>query len=67
MTPKDAKASRCPGCGAEFECGMLAAREHCWCADFPALPTPAGTACYCPRCLELKVRSAPDPRSAPAP
>ncbi|HXZ55794.1 MAG TPA: cysteine-rich CWC family protein [Burkholderiales bacterium] len=67
MSAKNASATRCPGCGAEFECGMQAGRERCWCEDFPPLPNPEGDACYCPRCLELRARSARDPRSAPAP
>ncbi|HZF18336.1 MAG TPA: cysteine-rich CWC family protein [Burkholderiales bacterium] len=68
MTPKAAKPSRCPGCGAEFECGMLAGRERCWCEDLPTLREPeAGSLCYCPRCLELKVRSEPGPRSERVP
>ncbi|HKW37530.1 MAG TPA: cysteine-rich CWC family protein [Burkholderiales bacterium] len=68
MTRKDAERGRCPGCGAGFECGMLAGRERWWCEGLPSLPDPvAGSPCYCPRCLGLKVRSAPGPRSAPAP
>src|SRR6266850_2600377 len=68
MTPKNVETTLCPGCGGEFECRMLAGRESCWCEECPALPEPvAGYSCYCPRCLEVKARSARDPRSAQAP
>src|SRR5262249_42797961 len=68
MASESTTASRCPACGAEFECGMLAGREHCWCEDLPALSEPEpGAPCYCPRCLEARVRSARGPRSARAP
>ncbi|HTQ73929.1 MAG TPA: cysteine-rich CWC family protein [Burkholderiales bacterium] len=67
MSANDTEASRCPGCGSEFECGMQVGRGRCWCKDVPSLPNPGGTACYCPRCLEIRVRNAQDPRSAQAP
>ncbi|MGB7543046.1 MAG: cysteine-rich CWC family protein [Burkholderiales bacterium] len=44
--------SACARCGAPFECGAAAGLERCWCAELPALTSPAPEAsCYCPRCL----------------
>ncbi|HET7671105.1 MAG TPA: cysteine-rich CWC family protein [Burkholderiales bacterium] len=52
----------CARCRRPFRCG--ADEEACWCEDLPALQPVAGRDCLCPECLavELKERSAPDPR-----
>jgi hypothetical protein len=53
-------SSRCPRCGARFECGMGGAGP-CWCADYPrVMPVPqANAGCYCPACLaELTAQQA---------
>ncbi len=49
----------CPGCGSGVACGAAPGQEHCWCAQFPAiLPVPeAGSDCYCPECLRVKIAS----------
>jgi len=49
-----ARTQPCPGCGDDFDCGMLAGIQPCWCACLPLrrpVPDKAAT-CYCPRCLE---------------
>jgi len=52
------QASRCARCGAAFECGARAGREHCWCEGFPALSAPVpGSGCCCPRCLKESIET----------
>ncbi|MCC6658114.1 MAG: cysteine-rich CWC family protein [Rhodocyclaceae bacterium] len=48
--------SVCPGCGGQFDCGMLAG-EACWCAVLPrpTFPLDPGKGCYCPACLKRKL------------
>jgi hypothetical protein len=50
----------CSRCGANFECGLVAGKEPCWCAALPSLPVnayrpdpddPATSRCLCPYCL----------------
>ncbi|HEY5899619.1 MAG TPA: cysteine-rich CWC family protein [Burkholderiales bacterium] len=56
------KELACARCGRVFRCG--ADEEHCWCVELPPLEPVPGRGCLCPECLELelKERSAPDPR-----
>ncbi len=52
----------CARCKKPFRCG--ADEEGCWCEELPALQPVVGRDCLCRECLELelKERSAPDPR-----
>ncbi|CAN7538023.1 cysteine-rich CWC family protein [Trinickia sp. LjRoot230] len=52
--------SRCPRCGAAFECGREAGRTGCWCADAPKIDAARivpGMPCLCPRCLAARPSS----------
>ncbi|MGH9905871.1 MAG: cysteine-rich CWC family protein [Pyrinomonadaceae bacterium] len=55
----------CPACGAPFTCEYELGKD-CWCAKkFPAIMPMKNLerGCYCEKCLERKVREAPDHRS----
>jgi hypothetical protein len=47
----------CSACGARFECGMLAGKEKCWCAELPPLMPVQNVAggCLCPSCLRQEI------------
>lgn len=48
--------SICPQCGREFECGVKAGSETCWCFSFPRIVSPnESKECLCPDCLEQKI------------
>ncbi len=63
-------ATRCPGCGTVFRCGMAAGDGGCWCAAAPnLLPVPkeaSGASCLCPDCLRRQVEAQAEGPAAPA-
>ena len=48
--------SRCPACGAAFECGYAAGQSRCWCFELPSVRVNDESAgCLCPRCLAQRL------------
>ena len=50
----ESQAKVCGKCGATFLCD--AARGKCWCFDFAPVAPEDRQDCFCPRCLEIRVR-----------
>ena len=57
-----APLSVCPGCGAQFTCGVSSTQASCWCMQLPpiAFASFGGGQCYCPQCLEKAMGAAAD-------
>lgn len=50
------KNSKCPQCGTEFDCGVKAGQNTCWCYAYQPVISPVeGDECLCPACLEKKI------------
>ena len=48
----------CQSCGAVFQCGPATGNSVCWCERRPHVLPAAGTACFCPACLEVLITEA---------
>jgi hypothetical protein len=57
MPPKEpVRPENCPRCGAVFQCGVLAGKDHCWCHDLPPIDvSKVLTSCLCPTCLKQEM------------
>ena len=58
-TQPQPKKTLCPACGKPFVCGMAAGLESCWCMEVAVVALPASgesAGCYCPECLDQKIR-----------
>jgi cysteine-rich CWC protein len=53
--------TRCPLCGAQFECG--AGEAECWCAALPGLAPIPGRDCLCRSCLEEELKKSSPQRT----
>ena len=55
--------SECADCGAPFVCGAVAGSHSCWCMGKPVrlLEVDAEASCYCPACLEKRIREQSSP------
>jgi len=58
MSAQPDSPPRCARCGQNFECGMLAGAERCWCTELPPLDPVPGETCLCPACLRAALAAA---------
>lgn len=52
----------CELCGEEFRCGVNEGNDICWCMDVQAVAPIPGKEdfCWCPKCLDIKIREIQD-------
>jgi hypothetical protein len=50
--------SICPGCGQRFSCGAENGEANCWCMEQASgtFEPSAGSSCYCPACLQQRIK-----------